>query len=450
MTPTVVRPRGRGCCEAGASVIGRSPRGRQPMARRGAAAGDDVARRLPIGRAGCRRSPRADWRRAQSIPGGSRDYRSREGAPGPAPRGAPAHGEGRAWDPERARPPPASCLPYPLSPLPLRSANPLLTAPKAPPSPSRDPSSPRGPLSTPVTPRISPPPSRLRRQLRAPAPSRCRAQTERPPLNGAVVLPTRGHKARPVAAAPRGLILAPPVPAPIPAGSPEPAVAAAARPSPVFASPPLRLSPRSLAPPLPGLRRCRSTPGPPGAPSPPAPVPVPVPLAAAERRDPPAEPGRCCGGQSHECGLSPPRRDLRPPRGRMRGAQRALCLLLVASASLAALYLHLWAPKGPPSVDLRRPPPRAAAAPPAAPRPRLPPRALPPQGGSDGAAAQERLLVRGGGGGGAGAAPTAAALRARPGRVRLRQRLQPRGAAAAAAAAGARVPQLPEPGADPR
>ncbi|XP_059727789.1 beta-1,4 N-acetylgalactosaminyltransferase 1 isoform X1 [Haemorhous mexicanus] len=41
----------------------------------------------------------------------------------------------------------------------------------------------------------------------------------------------------------------------------------------------------------------------------------------------------------------------------MRGAQRALCLLLVASASLAALYLHLWAPKGPPSVDLRRPPP---------------------------------------------------------------------------------------------
>ncbi|XP_074387098.1 LOW QUALITY PROTEIN: beta-1,4 N-acetylgalactosaminyltransferase 1 [Zonotrichia albicollis] len=56
----------------------------------------------------------------------------------------------------------------------------------------------------------------------------------------------------------------------------------------------------------------------------------------------------------------------------MRGAQRALCLLLLASASLAALLLHLWAPKGPPSVDLRRPPPRAAAAPPGAPRPRYP------------------------------------------------------------------------------
>ncbi|RMC22579.1 hypothetical protein DUI87_00417 [Hirundo rustica rustica] len=51
----------------------------------------------------------------------------------------------------------------------------------------------------------------------------------------------------------------------------------------------------------------------------------------------------------------------------MRGAQRALCLLLVASASLAALYLHLWAPKGPPSVDLRRPPPE-----------RLPPPLPPP------------------------------------------------------------------------
>lgn len=46
-----------------------------------------------------------------------------------------------------------------------------------------------------------------------------------------------------------------------------------------------------------------------------------------------------------------------PPPGRMRGPQRALCLLLVASASLAALYLHLWAPKDPPIVDLRRPPP---------------------------------------------------------------------------------------------
>ncbi|XP_074990041.1 beta-1,4 N-acetylgalactosaminyltransferase 1 isoform X3 [Calonectris borealis] len=51
----------------------------------------------------------------------------------------------------------------------------------------------------------------------------------------------------------------------------------------------------------------------------------------------------------------------------MRGAQRSLCLLLVATASLAALYLHLWAPKGPPSVDLRRPSPE-----------RLLPPALPP------------------------------------------------------------------------
>ncbi|XP_062366948.1 beta-1,4 N-acetylgalactosaminyltransferase 1 isoform X2 [Cinclus cinclus] len=51
----------------------------------------------------------------------------------------------------------------------------------------------------------------------------------------------------------------------------------------------------------------------------------------------------------------------------MRGAQRALCLLLVASASLAALYLHLWAPKGPPTVDLRRPRPE-----------RLPPPLPPP------------------------------------------------------------------------
>ncbi|XP_061871474.1 beta-1,4 N-acetylgalactosaminyltransferase 1 [Colius striatus] len=41
----------------------------------------------------------------------------------------------------------------------------------------------------------------------------------------------------------------------------------------------------------------------------------------------------------------------------MRPPQRSLCLLLVATASLAALYLHLWAPKSPPSVDLRRPPP---------------------------------------------------------------------------------------------
>ncbi|RLV76391.1 hypothetical protein DV515_00017021, partial [Chloebia gouldiae] len=42
---------------------------------------------------------------------------------------------------------------------------------------------------------------------------------------------------------------------------------------------------------------------------------------------------------------------------RMRGAQRALCLLLVASASLAALYLHLWAPKGPPQRGPAPPPP---------------------------------------------------------------------------------------------
>ncbi|NXI38437.1 B4GN1 acetylgalactosaminyltransferase, partial [Galbula dea] len=38
--------------------------------------------------------------------------------------------------------------------------------------------------------------------------------------------------------------------------------------------------------------------------------------------------------------------------------QRSLCLLLLACASLALLYLHLWAPKGPPSVDLRRPSPQ--------------------------------------------------------------------------------------------
>ncbi|XP_069662221.1 beta-1,4 N-acetylgalactosaminyltransferase 1 [Haliaeetus albicilla] len=48
----------------------------------------------------------------------------------------------------------------------------------------------------------------------------------------------------------------------------------------------------------------------------------------------------------------------------MRGAQRSLCLLLVATASLAALYLHLWAPKGAPSVDLRRPAPERLLGPP--------------------------------------------------------------------------------------
>uniref|UniRef100_A0A8C3JLA4 Beta-1,4-N-acetyl-galactosaminyltransferase 1 n=1 Tax=Calidris pygmaea TaxID=425635 RepID=A0A8C3JLA4_9CHAR len=56
-----------------------------------------------------------------------------------------------------------------------------------------------------------------------------------------------------------------------------------------------------------------------------------------------------------------------PPAPRMRGAQRSLCLLLVATASLAALVLHLWAPKGPPSVDLRRPPPERLLPPPLAP-----------------------------------------------------------------------------------
>ncbi|KAK4806744.1 hypothetical protein QYF61_007542 [Mycteria americana] len=48
----------------------------------------------------------------------------------------------------------------------------------------------------------------------------------------------------------------------------------------------------------------------------------------------------------------------------MRGAQKPLCLLLVATASLAALYLHLWAPKGPPSIDLRRPSPQHLLPPP--------------------------------------------------------------------------------------
>ncbi|KAM6100960.1 beta-1,4 N-acetylgalactosaminyltransferase 1 [Pterocles gutturalis] len=71
----------------------------------------------------------------------------------------------------------------------------------------------------------------------------------------------------------------------------------------------------------------------------------------------------------------------------MRGAQKPLCLLLLASASLAALYLHLrGAPPGPPP---RRPPPERLLPPPAAPpRPHLPPRALPPQGGGDGAGAE--------------------------------------------------------------
>ncbi|XP_065510279.1 beta-1,4 N-acetylgalactosaminyltransferase 1 isoform X1 [Caloenas nicobarica] len=48
----------------------------------------------------------------------------------------------------------------------------------------------------------------------------------------------------------------------------------------------------------------------------------------------------------------------------MRGAPRPLCLLLLGSAALAALLLHLWAPKGPPSVDLRRPPPQRLLPPP--------------------------------------------------------------------------------------
>ncbi|CAM9938101.1 unnamed protein product [Bubo scandiacus] len=127
------------------------------------------------------------------------------------------------------------------------------------------------------------------------------------------------------------------------------------------------------------------------------------------------------------------------------GGPAPLCLLLLATASLAALYLHLWAPKGPPAWTCGAPP-RAPAAPPCPPRPLLPPRPLPPQGGGHGAPAQERLLVRGGAG--AGAAPPAGALRAGPGRG-VRQRLRARGAAAAAAAARAGVSQLPAAGAVP-
>ncbi|XP_069735039.1 LOW QUALITY PROTEIN: beta-1,4 N-acetylgalactosaminyltransferase 1 [Phaenicophaeus curvirostris] len=59
----------------------------------------------------------------------------------------------------------------------------------------------------------------------------------------------------------------------------------------------------------------------------------------------------------------------------MRGAPKPLCLLLLAaSASLAALLLHLWAPKGPPSVDLRPPPGRLPPPlpPPARPYPHVP------------------------------------------------------------------------------
>lgn len=43
-----------------------------------------------------------------------------------------------------------------------------------------------------------------------------------------------------------------------------------------------------------------------------------------------------------------------------------MCVLLVAAASLAALYLHVWTPKGPGAVDLRR---RPLEPPPALPGP---------------------------------------------------------------------------------
>ncbi|KAM6307933.1 LOW QUALITY PROTEIN: beta-1,4 N-acetylgalactosaminyltransferase 1 [Podargus strigoides] len=59
----------------------------------------------------------------------------------------------------------------------------------------------------------------------------------------------------------------------------------------------------------------------------------------------------------------------------MRGAQKPLCLLLLATASLAALLL-LWAPKGPPGLDLRHPSPEGllppALAPPARSYPHVP------------------------------------------------------------------------------
>ncbi|XP_025048459.1 beta-1,4 N-acetylgalactosaminyltransferase 1 isoform X1 [Alligator sinensis] len=51
---------------------------------------------------------------------------------------------------------------------------------------------------------------------------------------------------------------------------------------------------------------------------------------------------------------------------RMRAVQKSMCVLLVAAASLAALYLHIWTPKGPGAVDLRR---RPLEPPPALPGP---------------------------------------------------------------------------------
>ncbi|XP_019411942.1 PREDICTED: beta-1,4 N-acetylgalactosaminyltransferase 1 [Crocodylus porosus] len=53
-----------------------------------------------------------------------------------------------------------------------------------------------------------------------------------------------------------------------------------------------------------------------------------------------------------------------PPR--MRAVQKSMCVLLVAAALLAALYLHVWTPKGPGAVDLRR---RPLEPPPALPGP---------------------------------------------------------------------------------
>ncbi|XP_075757859.1 beta-1,4 N-acetylgalactosaminyltransferase 1 isoform X2 [Pelodiscus sinensis] len=54
-------------------------------------------------------------------------------------------------------------------------------------------------------------------------------------------------------------------------------------------------------------------------------------------------------------------RPLRSPAAnlRMRPVQKSLCLLLVATASLALLYLHVWSPKPYSAVDLRNRPDRA-------------------------------------------------------------------------------------------
>uniref|UniRef100_A0A8C3GGQ3 Uncharacterized protein n=1 Tax=Cairina moschata TaxID=8855 RepID=A0A8C3GGQ3_CAIMO len=57
----------------------------------------------------------------------------------------------------------------------------------------------------------------------------------------------------------------------------------------------------------------------------------------------------------------------------MRPVPKSLCLLLLACASLAALLLHLCAPKPPRSVDLRHPPPERLLPP----RPGAPARSYP-------------------------------------------------------------------------